>query len=583
MEPSDAAEQMARALRDDRLAVLVGAGASATAVDMSGREYLGLPTPSEFVKAASSSIRYVQPDWTFTETCDHILDREGRSGLEEQLLRWYDVKADRDVPPAQRILSWLPFSLYLSSNYDTFLERSLNSESRRPNVIVNNEDVVRLKRGETPVIKYHGCVSRPETMVAASADFQGLPQRTALIKKMIAVGLAGKNLLVIGHGLADGDLAEVLNGLLDELGQYAPTIFVVRETGHSGRLLGVMMKHEVVTEDLTRFLNRLLHEFREHAGVASFEPVDEEWMTSAFFATLSQAATLPTETQVIDAFAGHLKDELGARGDVASVLADAEQAFDAALRERPNYGALKRVWSELRPTLETISPGDVASAERCVEELLQERERITSLFRRTGGSGIERNKRILVFSQSQRVMQYLQGATSSNQRTCHLFVAECRPKSPTPYRDVEAICRELSNTHYKITACPDVVAMHLLDAQIDEVVLGTHAVYFDDADSPLTSMHTFVNTCGTLPIVVAARDNGVPVVVLGEQLKLEYSAVDNVKDEVDIHQENELFDRAFALHAMRTNRANIEHLNIGYDVVPIYENVTVVVPDFIKD
>ncbi|MBS1838512.1 MAG: SIR2 family protein, partial [Actinobacteria bacterium] len=208
MEAVFAVESLAQALREDRLVVLVGAAASASTRDERGREYLGLPTPAEFVESVAHQLRYVTAGMAFEAACDTIYQHQHRAGLEDLLCQRYHVPTNFEIPPAHRILSWLPCSAFVTSNYDQFIERALEQERRRLFVIIENTDVPRLKRGYTPVIKYHGCVSRPRTMVATAADLTAARSERRLVQQLIAVTLANRTLLVIGHGLSDEDLRE---------------------------------------------------------------------------------------------------------------------------------------------------------------------------------------------------------------------------------------------------------------------------------------------------------------------------------------------------------------------------------------
>lgn len=575
MSAPEAAELLGRALREDRLAVLVGSRTSAKAEDRSGRQYAGLPTPNEFVELCAKQFGYIDVHDSFNATCDKILDRDGRHLLEEVLLRYYQVPSAFEPPPAHRMLAWLPVSVFLTSNYDQFIERSLEREGRAAHALIENVDLARLKRWQTPVVKYHGCVTRPSSLVAATPDYDMLEERRSLISDYIGAALAGKTLLVVGHGLADHDFARIINGLVLRLGEYAPSIFVLRAEGHDGRLPGLRFPAEVVAEDLTQFLSRLLQQARHAEHSSSLGSFDDQWMASAFFAALRKASVLPSETQVIDAFVTHLHEEISARDSVEDVLADAEAAVKLALKIRPNYEALRKSWLAIKTVLSPLS--DTAAAEIALHDYRETRTRAIDHFKRLGARTITRNERILLFSQSQRVTQFLLGVPASVQKTIHLFVAECRPKSPRPYQDAAAICAQLAETYYSITVCPDVVAGYLLNShQIDRLLMGTHAV-FKEPDTE--TLHSFVNTCGSRLLTLAALHQNVPIDVVGEILKVEVVPVLDARDHLHIHQESDLLENAVGLRDIRTRRSDVEHLNVGYDLIPIEAGIQIHLPD----
>jgi translation initiation factor 2B subunit (eIF-2B alpha/beta/delta family) len=577
MKPEEAVKRLAEALRSDRLVVLVGSGASSNSKDTSGREYSGLATPRQFVAAVTKRRPYIDPKWDFVRACDEISNRESRGFLEELLVNEFRRPENFHTPPAHRILAWLPFAAYVTSNYDQFLERELERVRRRPSVVITNEDLARVRRNSVPVIKYHGCVSRPETMVATSTDHERLYKSHELVRQLITINLAKSNLLVIGHGLADTDLRQLLNDLLKDLGNYVPTIYIVREPSTAEDGFTIPVKHELIYEDLTQFLNRLVHQYRTFSyNIKAGAPVfDEAWLNSAFFAELRQASVLPSETQVLDAFLDHLVDELAARNEVQSVRSDAAIAVQLALKERPNYKALTKLWDEIDSRLLSASD-DVAAAEEMVRSIIEEREQKKTSFRLLGKRVIARGERILVFSQSQRVLQTLLGVTTTIQKTCQLFIAECRPKSPYPYEDAAAICRGLSQTDFSISVCPDVVAINLIATrQIDKILMGTHAIYVDEAGE----QYAFVNTCGSLALVLAAEKFGIPVVVVGEVLKLDTVPRDEAEDHLFKHDEHDLQAAASSLVELSTRRGSIHHTNIGYDLIHLSPIIHIEVPD----
>ncbi|MEM7358491.1 MAG: SIR2 family protein [Pseudomonadota bacterium] len=573
MEPSNASEILSRALVEDRLVALVGSAASASYVDPNKRQYQGLPTPKEFVKIAAKQFGYIKDHFEFNDTCDRIVDQDGRAKLEEFLVRYYKVQRSFEVPPCHGLLSWLPFSQYISANYDELIELSLSNQSRRPYVIVEDSDLAKANRRDTRVIKYHGCVNRPSTLVAATRDYDALDDKRNLVRDNISSSLAGKDILVVGHGLGDEDLHRILKDLTNSLGEYAPKIYILRGKNHDGRMptLG-NLKFEIIREDMTIFLNRLLHSFRNAEAHSTDVDNEGSWFSSSFFSSFQKDSVLPSETQVIDAFLDHLLGEISARPELNKVLADAEKAVKSALRERPNYGALLRIWGTLKNQFTECS--DSVSAELLLEKFKRKRNNEISRFNDIGSEIIRRNERVLIYSQSQRVLQVLKGVPRSVQKTVHVFVAECRPKSPQQYKDAIATCRELESTSFKLTVCPDVVALSMLGTkQITRIVIGTHAIFRNRRGQT----HSFVNTCGTHAIVQCAQEHTVPIDVIGEELKIEYVTKKDASSHVHLVQEDDLKTEIIE-QSLKTNREEVGHLNIGYDLVPVEENITIHIP-----
>ena len=153
--------QLASQLRNGNLVAFVGAGASRTFRDGdSGREWTGLPTSHELVSEMARERPYIGEHHTFPQACFLLKVREGRGSLERFLLLHLDRTNVRPLP-AHTLLAYLAFSAYFTTNFDTLLERALQSARRPVCPIIDDEDVARAKAGAVSVVKVNGCISRP--------------------------------------------------------------------------------------------------------------------------------------------------------------------------------------------------------------------------------------------------------------------------------------------------------------------------------------------------------------------------------------------------------------------------------------
>jgi hypothetical protein len=87
--------------------------------------------------------------------------------------------------PAHVLLTSLPFSAYVTTNYDVLLETALEKVKRRPLAIIQDSDVSRLRPHHTPVLKLHGCVTRPPTMIAAADEYVPWSERSPIIEALL--------------------------------------------------------------------------------------------------------------------------------------------------------------------------------------------------------------------------------------------------------------------------------------------------------------------------------------------------------------------------------------------------------------
>jgi hypothetical protein len=93
----------------------------------------------------------------------------------------------------------------ITTNWDDMLERALDSINKDYITVVADSTVPFMGAHQTPVIKLHGTLAQPETIVVTEKDHYDLfalrPGTTTLLESYFAT----KTLLFVGYSLADSD------------------------------------------------------------------------------------------------------------------------------------------------------------------------------------------------------------------------------------------------------------------------------------------------------------------------------------------------------------------------------------------
>ncbi len=570
----DELEQLAGQLRNGNLVAFVGAGASRTFRDeTSGREWPGLPAGDEIVDAMRSERTYIGEHHTLPQACFLWKMREGRGSLERFLLSQLD-RTNVQPLPAHTLLAYLAFSAYFTTNYDLLLERALQNARRPVCAIIEDADVARAKSAAVPVVKLNGCVTRPDTLIAAEDEFVPLVERAPIMEALTKTELANKTVLFVGFALSDPHFAALYQGMRRTLGDYAPRSFaIVQDADDYRRAYWEALGVELVAADLTETLRALARTVQSEPDVPRVYVPADDWINNAFFVSLSEIGSLPSETQVIDAFLQHLLDEIHSPAfELGDVIVRARNAVETVLRQRPNYEALQRLGLRLLDRIE-VECDTKDDAEGVVRAEMDGRDQLAGEFRSLARSVVDQSDSLLVFSQSVRVLQVLNGVPRGRQGTCQVFVAECRPKSPQPFQDAIAICEKLTDTAFAITVVPDAAIGNLLQRkQVSKVVMGAHGVHLVEG-KPLQ----FVNTCGAELISTAAARYEIPLYVIAERSKVtDYSTSDEIPD-VSFTEEEQLFSAvSSALAGLQSGGQGVTTLNIGYDVCPFTDNAVLI-------
>jgi translation initiation factor 2B subunit (eIF-2B alpha/beta/delta family) len=561
------------ALRDGSLVAFVGSGASQTYTDPQiHHTYAGLPASGDIVRTMAERRKYIGKSLSFPEACFLLKRQESRGQLEKLLLEAFDRPVVKPLP-AHVILANLPFTAFITTNYDQLLERALREGKRNPFVIIRDDDVSRLRSLHLPVVKVHGCVSLPESMIAAEDEFVPLSDSKPIVGALLMTILAKKTVLFLGFSLQDYDFRLVFQLVKRLLGDRMPKSYAVLQgevdyNQQYWEAQGV----DIVNSDLTEFLRSLLRASAEHRHPTIYHP-GEDWINNAFFASLLRIRSLPSETQVIDAFLEHLLQEIASPSlRLEDILTRAQRAASLVLEQRPNFEALRGVVDGLIATIRsTCSNNDQAAL--VVHKLIAKRTAVGSQIGRRASEVIRRGDSILIFSQSMRVAQFLSGVPRGMQETCHVYVAECRPKSPDHFQDAIAFCEALRSCGYEITIIPDAAIANLIQRnQVHRILLGAHAVFSFDG-----KYHSIVNTCGSAMITVIAKEYKVPVYVIAEALKVRELSKEDAVQEVSYEEEEDIFTSVQpVISDLKASGQRVGALNVGYDLCPIFDNVTVI-------
>lgn len=556
------AEELAEQLKDKNLAAFIGAGVSCTYTDLSTkRQFSGIPTAGEIVTDLQKRVTYLkdEKDLTFERAFFLIRNHEGRQGLEQRILGYVDKKNVSPLP-AHDLLSTLPFSAYLTTNFDVLLEKSFNISSKDYSVLMQDYDITHLKSTQVPLIKLHGCITRPNTIIAAEDEYITTDKKTPVIAALVQTLLAYKRVLFLGFSLRDPDFTRKYEELIQLLGDHMPRSYaVVRSASSYDKTYWASKGLTIIEEDLTCFL-RDLKAYYNDQQIASD---DNDWTNNSFFSSLSLFTSAPSETQAIDAFLEHLRVVAsGVTQGCAEILSDADFAVQQILSKKENFEALKELWHKLKPRLADHN-ADINGFQQTINLVIEERREYTRKINNKWNEVVRitedtKQFNILVFSQSVRLLDLLKAVSSFTQRKCNLYICECRPKSPEAFQDAFAVYKYLEQTDYnQFCLIPDVAAGNLIErGVVNVVVMGAHSIYLKDGQ-PVA----FINTCGTSMIALMAREYRVPFCLVAEQAKFvnlqsDSSPKVSYEEEVNIFLNTKSYDR-------------LTRKNIGYDLCKI--------------
>lgn len=205
---ADAIATLAAEIRGRRAILFVGSGVSA---------HLGLPSWRDLMVRLAEELGLAADDFLALSTDFRALTEFYR--LETQsldaLLGWmrrtWDLP-DRAVRESRihSALVELDFPLIYTTNYDHLLERAFALHGRRVNKIVTANDIARIDPALPTIVKFHGDLDEPRSLVIAETDyFRRLALQEPLDIKLLADAF-GRPILFVGYSFSDVNLRLLL-------------------------------------------------------------------------------------------------------------------------------------------------------------------------------------------------------------------------------------------------------------------------------------------------------------------------------------------------------------------------------------
>lgn len=526
-----------------------------------GKVYKGIKTANEIVKDLKSKKHYIKEDMGFEKAFFSIKYNEGRNELERILCEYTNIPID--PLPAHNLLAELDFSTYMTTNFDCLMEKALDNYSKEYSVIIEDYDVStwQIKR-KIPIIKLHGCTTRPSTIIAAEDEYKMLGGSNPIFASLINVLLTNKVILFCGFSLADEDFKMTFRELKAILGDNMPRSYaIVKNITEYERIYWKSQNVTLIDEDLTCFLKQLRRIYIKNKHYDN-----SSWTGNAYLDKITQYKTSPTETQAINAFLNGLMEEIkNPRLSIGNILENAEHVICDIKKNKRMFLSMRKMWEEIEKKLKSVPKENIDDVEQIVEDIIQQRTLDAENLSKKYKGIIKRGQNILLYSQSIRVMDLLKKVSSRVQEECTIYICECRPKSANPFQDAIDIVNYLCDTRYTKIIIPDAVMGNLMAQHlIDIVIMGAHTLYYDKNE-----FVSFVNTCGTNMILNSAQLYDIPVYIIAEQSKRQDLDINPMEDIV-YDEERNTFNNSLINMGIRIET---EILNIRYDLCRATENI----------
>jgi len=568
LEQTDAYRCLADSIIAGTCVSIVGAGISMT-YQIDHRAKKGYPSSQQLCEEMKKTRGYLSNAKNLSEAASLLKKHEGRLELEKYLVSKFNLHTINPLP-AHECLAELNLPCYVSFNFDPLLENALKNKNNKPLVITKDLDVSFMSPSTIPVIKPHGTIERPDTLCVAKDEVFCFDKRIPIVSAFLLTWLANRNVFYLGFSISDPDFLRLLRFLKAQLGSNMPHSFAIVNS-YSKRY--DMLKDQFNITFLTMDATEFLMELSRWVTKSKLQLTDdiEPWMKNPFFWELIKISRLPTETQVIDSLLREVKRRISLETKIDTLAQAVAEAISFVILYRPNYAALAKTGEMLS---ELFRKGEDSKTRLWDEfnKLETKRRGISDSISSQATSIVSDARSILLYSQSQRVVDCLLALDPLLQDNIEIYISECRPKSPSHFQDALATARLLRDSRYRMILVPDVVALNLLKrGNIDLVLMGAHAVYISSSTG---KYEYFVNTCGSAAIVELAYSAQIPIKLIFEGEKI-IELIDNSQlGEISFTEEEDIAKEVIREIARdQTLSERIRLLNVGYDLIRWLDNI----------
>lgn len=203
MDVKEAADCIRQAQQNNQLVVFVGAGVSKNS---------GLPTWKELTAEIAGQMDWQQEDGSLSQEAflriAEYFYNQNQDAYYALIKKLLSTETAAPNPIDDAIFELFPRHI-ITTNYDDLLERSNSVNAALYTVVTKDSDLIS-RASERYLIKMHGDVKTPETIVLKESDYTVYEQRHVLISTFVRALLINHTFVFLGYALDDYNLNLIL-------------------------------------------------------------------------------------------------------------------------------------------------------------------------------------------------------------------------------------------------------------------------------------------------------------------------------------------------------------------------------------
>lgn len=186
---------------------------------------LAPPSSSEIAAELAERCGYEKEKLTLPEVAQFYQGRFKRHSLVEVLRTLIEGRPKYRPGRIHELLANLPFSAIITTRYDTLLEEALNRVGKNYEVVVSSDEVPYIGTDKLLVLKLHGCITRPESLVITKRDSFALHRRLEAVLNFVRFLFVTKHLLFVDYNLEDLEFQILFDEVIQTVGVHHRSAF----------------------------------------------------------------------------------------------------------------------------------------------------------------------------------------------------------------------------------------------------------------------------------------------------------------------------------------------------------------------
>jgi hypothetical protein len=239
------------AVAERRAVLFAGAGISVDAIRASAgdlREALARDIQKDFPG--------YDPSWRrFEDVADEYAAINDRSALVNRIAKLIPQNVE---PLESHLASVKPFRFIVTTNWDLLFERAYEKVGQGKQVLSSEEDAPNFNFDQHNLLKIHGTVDRPLTIVATTDDYESYPDTHPNLLDRVGELLWNNTVLFVGHSLRDEHVRRLLSHIRRQRGEWARKAYAVGYFDDVRARLLATRKIEVINVSAEEFLPELI-------------------------------------------------------------------------------------------------------------------------------------------------------------------------------------------------------------------------------------------------------------------------------------------------------------------------------------